>query len=168
MSVGGLNTKKSRSEIRDLIRGEFRLWSIEDFDILPPLAGAKEATVEWWDANQQKRTARCSRWQADSNSYEKNLHACWQMIEAFRKADQRGMLQEFAQAAAGLLEAPGARPQRPWYEVLCVSPAAPEEVVKASYNALAKQAHPDHGGSDAAMSELNEALEQARGERGFE
>jgi len=53
-----------------------------------------------------------------------------------------------------------------WYEVLQVSPVAPEEVVKASYNALSKKFHPDRGGTNTAMAALNEALEEFYRERG--
>lgn len=41
------------------------------------------------------------------------------------------------------------------------------DVVKQAYRRLARAAHPDRGGSDAAMVALNAAMEQARKELGF-
>lgn len=45
------------------------------------------------------------------------------------------------------------------HRVLYVAPDAPEEVVRAAYRALAQVYHPDHGGSEEAIRELNEAYE---------
>ncbi|WP_435099521.1 J domain-containing protein [Halarchaeum sp. P4] len=48
---------------------------------------------------------------------------------------------------------------RPPHEVLEVAPDAPDAVVKAAYHSLAKERHPDSGGSEDAMAELNAAKE---------
>lgn len=45
------------------------------------------------------------------------------------------------------------------HRVLFVEKEAPVEVVRAAFLALAKVFHPDHGGSEEAMRELNEAYE---------
>ncbi len=42
-------------------------------------------------------------------------------------------------------------------------PASPEQI-KAAYRSMAKQCHPDHGGSNEAMAKVNEAYEQLLGE----
>lgn len=39
------------------------------------------------------------------------------------------------------------------------------DIVEAAYRALAKQAHPDAGGSVEQMKELTEEIEQVRKER---
>lgn len=51
------------------------------------------------------------------------------------------------------------------YEILCVLPGSPIEVVKAAYKALAFMCHPDRGGSAAHFRQLTEAFEKicARG-----
>lgn len=46
-----------------------------------------------------------------------------------------------------------------YYRILQVHPEASPEVIQAAYRRLARQRHPDSGGSDAAMQELNEAYE---------
>lgn len=45
------------------------------------------------------------------------------------------------------------------YDVLCVTKAAPKQVIQAAYRALAKIHHPDVGGSLQKMQELNRAWE---------
>jgi|GEM_PF-3904654 len=46
-----------------------------------------------------------------------------------------------------------------YYRILQVHPEASLEVIQAAYRRLARQRHPDSGGSDVAMQELNEAYE---------
>ena len=53
-------------------------------------------------------------------------------------------------------------PARPWREVLEYGNGpATEEEINRNYRILARTAHPDRGGSNAAMSELNTARDQA-------
>jgi hypothetical protein len=51
------------------------------------------------------------------------------------------------------------------YLVLHVREDAPDGVIEAAYRYLAKAAHPDRGGSDAAMARLNSAVELLRQRR---
>jgi hypothetical protein len=53
------------------------------------------------------------------------------------------------------------------YMTLGVLPSAPRTVVEAAYRALAKDAHPDVGGSEARMQALNAAMTAIRKERGW-
>jgi hypothetical protein len=53
------------------------------------------------------------------------------------------------------------------YKVLGVDPAAPEEVIRAAYKARARKAHPDAGGSNKKMAEINEAYQQILKMRGW-
>jgi len=46
-----------------------------------------------------------------------------------------------------------------YYEVLQVSPNASKEVIEAAYRRLAKIHHPDVGGNETTMKEINEAYE---------
>lgn len=47
----------------------------------------------------------------------------------------------------------------PPHRVLYVAPDAPEIVIRAAFQALAREAHPDRGGSEEVMRELNSAYE---------
>lgn len=53
------------------------------------------------------------------------------------------------------------------YEILCVLPGSPPEVVKAAYRALALLCHPDRGGKSEHMVALNLAYETIKREQGF-
>jgi len=53
------------------------------------------------------------------------------------------------------------------YVMLGVLPSAPRAVIEAAYRALAKDAHPDVGGSEAQMRALNAAMTAIRKERGW-
>jgi len=46
---------------------------------------------------------------------------------------------------------------RDHYEVLQVNPRADQEVIRAAYRVLARKYHPDHGGDNKLMIELNDA-----------
>lgn len=162
-TYGNMSTRKSPDETRGDIRETFRKWrSVEEFDIVPRDPATDGSTVEFW-VRGDKRTLTCTRFY----SYRVNIRAVYLTLEALRKAEERGILRELVAAAAGFLEAPkGERAKRPWFEVLAVTSTSPIEVVKAAYKALSRKAHPDGGGSDELMAELNQALEDAEKERG--
>ena len=50
-------------------------------------------------------------------------------------------------------------------QTLHVAPDAPLAVAEAAWRALSKSAHPDAGGSDAAMARLNAAIDTIRATR---
>lgn len=60
--------------------------------------------------------------------------------------------------------APRATPSKPHvpeeYEILCVQPGSPIEVVKAAYRALAFMCHPDRGGNAEHFKQLTAAYEK--------
>lgn len=92
---------------------------------------------------------------------ECNVQAIHHIIEARRTELRHGGLnitkQTFKSFAA--LPAPG---KKPWWEVLGVKPTASGDQISAAYKRLATERHPDRGGSDAMMSELNEARDKAK------
>jgi DnaJ-like protein len=57
------------------------------------------------------------------------------------------------------MHAPPSRPA--WAITLGVGPDAKADEIKRAYHALAVLNHPDHGGSDEAMTAINAAYEQA-------
>lgn len=157
-NYGYMSTKKTPEETRAEIRECFGKWGIDDFDILPKPKTDEAATVEWW-LNGEKKRLTCRRF----DSYRDNLRAILRILDPIRIAQERGLLEDMARAATAFLEAPKeASAKRPWWEVLGVMPQAPATVIKATYNALAKEMHPDAGGTDAQMAELNAAYEEAQ------
>lgn len=55
--------------------------------------------------------------------------------------------------------------QKHWTEVLGVSRHATPETINSRFRTLARELHPDHGGSTEAMAELNAARRQALKEK---
>lgn len=120
----------------------------------------------YWSTNAFKdRVIACDKW---ATVYD-NIHALGLAIQAMRAIDRAGASQvmERAFTAFGALPAaPDAVPVKPWWEVLGIPQDGLRFVslvmIEAQYRDLAAKAHPDRGGSDAAMAELNRAREEAR------
>jgi len=99
---------------------------------------------------------------------EENLQAIHHVLEAERTKLRHGGLNLVRHAFRGYaaLPPPGTASQRPWHDVLGVYADASLAACKAAYQAKAKELHPDRGGSEAAMAELNAAMEEAKRARG--
>lgn len=94
-----------------------------------------------------------------------NLAAVAATLEALRGIERWGGGQILDRAFSGFtaLPAPGQTSVRGWREILRVEPTeASLDVVRGQYRRLAAVHHPDRGGDDAAMSELNWAWAQAQ------
>jgi len=87
-----------------------------------------------------------------------NIAAIAKHIEATRAIERYGVA-DMAQMFSGFVSLPASK--RHWWAVLGVDENASEAAIRAAYSAKAKQAHPDAGGSDAAMAELNVARDEA-------
>ena len=97
---------------------------------------------------------------------DENIRSLALAIEGMRQMERHGGAVMMDRAFAGFETLPSPEvPERPWFEVLGVAPDSPREVIEAAYRALAKQQHPDLGGTERGMSELNKAREQAMKER---
>jgi hypothetical protein len=120
----------------------------------------------WWTTKAHgERVIACDRWA----SVRENVRAVGLAVEALRAIERAGATQilERAFSAFGALPAASAAPVvRPWWAVLGFSEAAigslSSAVTDARWRELAKKAHPDQGGTQEAMAELNAAAEQAR------
>ncbi len=88
----------------------------------------------------------------------KNLSSIAITVEAIRMQERRGL---GAIAAAHYLALSAPLTARDPFEVLGLRPDAAPALIEAAYKTAAQDAHPDHGGSDDAMKELNEAKEAA-------
>lgn len=160
-NLGSLSTKKTPDETRRDIEETFRKWRIDEWRV--PRDGSGErgvARVFFW-VNDVKQELACTRFW----NYRDNLRAVYLILESLRLAQERGIMRELARAAVAMLP-PGQPAPRPWHEVFGVRPDAAATSVEAMYRHLAKTKHPDAGGSDAAMRELNAALEEFKRERG--
>lgn len=94
-----------------------------------------------------------------------NLAAVAATLEALRGIERWGGGQILDRAFSGFtaLPAPGQTHSRGWREVLRVDPTESNlDVVKGQYRRLSSVHHPDRGGSEEAMAELNWAWAQAQ------
>ena len=84
-----------------------------------------------------------------------NLAAIAATLDAMRAIERHGGAQILERAFTGFaaLTAPG----KNWWDVLEVRPDASRDAIEANFRRLARDRHPDQGGTDKAMAELNEA-----------
>ena len=84
-----------------------------------------------------------------------NVAAIAATLEAMRAIERHGGAQILERAFTGFaaLTAPG----KSWWDVLEVRPDATRDLIEINFKRLARDRHPDRGGSDQAMAELNEA-----------
>lgn len=110
--------------------------------------------VYWQVKNKPMRVMAIDNYYAVAD----NLAAIAATLEAMRAIERHGGAQILDRAFTGFQALPAAGP--PWYAVLGVTPGATVEQINAAYRAKAMTAHPDKGGSHAAMSELNAARDE--------
>lgn len=88
-----------------------------------------------------------------------NIAAIAATLEAMRAIERHGGAQILERAFTGFaaLTAPG----KSWWDVLECRPDASREVIEANFRRLARDRHPDNGGTHDAMTALNEARDAA-------
>lgn len=84
-----------------------------------------------------------------------NLQAIHHVLEARRVELRHGTLALVRASFKGFSLALPAPSRKPWHEVLGVSVTATADEINAAFKRLARERHPDAGGSDSMMSELN-------------
>lgn len=92
-----------------------------------------------------------------------NMRSLTMAIEGLRQMERHGgaVMMERAFTGFAAIEAVG----KSWWDVLQVRPDATLEAIEANFRRLARDRHPDRGGSNAAMAELNEARSAAQAAR---
>lgn len=92
-----------------------------------------------------------------------NLHAVGRTIEALRQIDRDGVSDFLKRAFTGFtaLPEPGTAMKRNCWDVLNLSATRDKEAIHNKYRELAKEMHPDKGGSTEAFCELQEARDEA-------
>lgn len=90
-----------------------------------------------------------------------NLRAVGGTVEALRAIQRYGATSMLEQAFRGFAALPPAGATKPWTEVLGVPANAGPSVIRTAYRELAAIHHPDRGGDQARMAEINRAYEEA-------
>jgi hypothetical protein len=115
-------------------------------------APSDPAAAFYFELDDQPHVLACDRWHTVAD----NVAAIAAHIEALRGQERWGVA-DMKQAFAGHVALPA---PEPWWEILRVRHSATPEEINAAYRGLARQAHPDLGGSTAAMARLNAAREE--------
>ena len=104
----------------------------------------------------------CDRW----DKIKDNMQAVRHTIGALRGIERWGSGDAMEAAFTGFQALPPPS-ERPWWDVLELDPTVKNlGAIKGQYSILAKQRHPDAGGSDKLMAELNVAFDSAKLELG--
>jgi hypothetical protein len=90
-----------------------------------------------------------------------NMRSLAMAVEGLRQMERHGGAVMMERAFSGFTAIAGPTPSRHWSDVLEVRRDVSREIIEANFRRLARDRHPDNGGSDAAMSELNVARDQA-------
>lgn len=128
-----------------------------------PLASARRpddcGVAVYFNYSGQQRCFACDRW----NGIADNMQAIAKTIEALRGIARWGtgdMLDAAFRGFAAL--PPPTSGVRPWWEILGVPRDAPLDALREAYRRAASVAHPDRGGSNELMAEVNRAWTEAR------
>lgn len=115
------------------------------------------AAVYWQEAGSPARVMAIDQYHRVAD----NLAAIAATLEAMRAIERHGGAAILERAFTGFdaLPAPGAA--RSWWEVLGVPAGATPTQIRDAYRRLASQHHPDRGGSEARMAEINDAYRKA-------
>lgn len=102
----------------------------------------------------------CDKW----NYVQDNMRSVGLHVAAIRGMQRWGvgsLEQAFAGYEALPPSASKSKPKNEWWEVLGVTKNASKKEIKEAYLRLAKIHHPDNGGDNQKMSEINRAYERA-------
>lgn len=156
---------QTRSDILDELRkwkhdgslnGEENVIGERDFPA-PEKVGGVEAVFRF-----ELRGTRIDVTSAQQPTYRQNMRCVYFAIKAMRMNEKRGIADTIRKAYLQI-EAPAAGEDP--YEVLEIRPTASSAMVEAAHRTLAKTAHPDKGGSDAAMKRISDARDRILDER---
>ncbi|MCD6674897.1 MAG: DnaJ domain-containing protein [Burkholderiaceae bacterium] len=127
-----------------------------------PLANQRKpddvGVAVYFTYKQQQRCFACDRW----DKIEDNMQAIAKTIDALRGIARWGTGDMLDAAFTGFAALPAPGAAREWWEVLGVARTASIDEARAAYRRAASEAHPDRGGDDARMAEVNRAWQQAQ------
>lgn len=109
--------------------------------------------------NDKPMVFACDKW----DSIRDNIYAIGKTVEALRGIERWGASDMMERAFTGFT-ALEYQPDETWQNILQVGNRYTLEECERNYRVLARETHPDKGGSEEAMQKLNWAREQARKE----
>jgi len=122
------------------------------------------AVVAYFTYQKMQVAIPCDRWQL----VEHNVKAIALTIEAMRGMNRWGAKHMVRAMFTGFVALPAPSSESTaWWDVLEVKSDASHEVVTANYRRLAKDHHPDAGGTAEMMAKINAAYDEYKKERGL-
>jgi hypothetical protein len=123
------------------------------------------AAVYWQTRKGERRVMAIDQYY----KVEENLAAIAATLDAMRAIERHGGAQILDRAFTGFTALPAPISKRHWRDVFGVAQGASVTLaaLNTMYRMAARNCHPDRGGSDAAMSELNIARAEAEREMGL-
>lgn len=151
-SVGAQQTQRD-------ITACFKQWGIANYELsLARNSQNGEASVKFMHSKLGQRALVCDSFP----EYYQNLRAIYLTLDGIRLAEGRGILEQYRQFFEAL-PAPGQTSAiTTLWGILGVQENAPLEIAEAAYRVRSKKAHPDAGGSNEEMIQLNQAIEHFR------
>lgn len=123
-----------------------------------PYANAKEpadpGVAVYFERGGKQMVFACDKW----DRVKDNIRAICKTIEAMRGIERWGASDMLERALSAFEALPP--PMSPW-AILDLPEGADAEAVRRAFRRKASAAHPDHGGSNAAMAELVAARDAA-------
>ena len=115
----------------------------------------------YFDREGKQQCIPCDKWAR----IEDNIHAVNLTVAALRGLDRWGAKDMVDAAFRGFqaLPAPDGSPmigRAPWYDILGVEPTSTKDEIRRRYLELAKETHPDLGGSVTTFQTIKEAYEE--------
>lgn len=148
-----MHSKVPLDQTRRELRECMAKWGITDLDIITQ----NEAVELRYTLRGRPVTLKMG-----DHQYQKdNLRVLYLAVESMRMNEVRGI--DGILETAYLQLASPVQEKSP-YEVLGIYPGSPLMVAEAAYKAAALKAHPDRGGSQEQMAQLNKAIEALRKE----
>lgn len=96
-----------------------------------------------------------------------NLKAIAKTIEAIRGIERWGASELMHRAFDGFAALPPPNEQKHWTTVLGVAASASPQQIEEAWRAAARKHHPDRGGSQQEMAQINRARDEARASLGY-
>lgn len=115
----------------------------------------------YFERNGKRIAVACDTW----TTVRDNLRAIGLTIAGIRSIQRAGASELLDRAFMGFKALPAPGEQQSWWGILGCSPDASLEVIQRCYREAASKAHPDHGGSDGRMQEINRAYAEAKAAR---
>ena len=114
--------------------------------------------VYWKPAKSPMRCMAVDRY----DEVQDNLAAVAATLEAMRSIERHGGAAILDRAFTGFAALPApAAGKRDWWTVLELSSTASQAEIREAFNRLAREHHPDRGGSDERMAEIIRARDEA-------